>query len=72
MVYAIVVYLHSGKQRLWLGKGAPEPACWRQAGLGTPFLLEWPAGKPALQPGNTPAHTPIDVVHDARPPPSAC
>ena len=38
MVYAIIVYFHSGIQRLWFGKGAPSPACWHQAGWGAPFL----------------------------------
>ena len=54
MVYAITSYFHSGKQRLWIGKGALEPACWRQVGLGVLFLLGRPAGEPVLQRiGNT-------------------
>ncbi len=49
IVYAIIVYLHSGTQRLWLGKGASSLACWRQARLDAPFLLGWPAGERVLQ-----------------------
>lgn len=70
MVCAIIGYLHSGKQRLWRGKGASGPACWRQAGLGVPFLLGWLASEPALrQSEDINPRGPLSSAHDARPPP---
>ena len=71
MVYAIIVYLHSGKQRLWRGKGVSGPACWRQAGLSAPFLLGWLAGERVLQSEQTNARSPLGSAHKARSPPSA-
>jgi len=70
MVYAIIVYLHSGKQRLWRGKDVSEPVCWCQAGLGASFLLGWLASKRILQSEETNARCPLSSVHDARAPPS--
>ena len=66
MVCVIIVYLHSGRQWLWLEEGAPGPACWRQAGLGAPFLLGWPAGDRILQSEETNTRTPKGSAHDAR------
>lgn len=66
MVYVIIVYLHSGRQWLWLGKGAPRPACWRQAGSSAPFLLGWPAGEYVLRSEETNARIPQGSAHDAR------
>ena len=66
MVYVVVGYCYSGKPQLWLGKGASEPACWRQAGLGAPFLLGWPTGKHVLQSEETNASILISITHDAR------
>jgi parallel beta-helix repeat protein len=69
MVYAIIMYLHSGKQRLWREKGASGSACWRQAGLGALFLLGWLAGERALQPEETNIRGPLGSAHEARSPP---
>ena len=68
MVYAIVAYLHSGRQRLWLVKGASGPACWCQAGLGAPFLLGWPTGKRVLQSKETNDRIPRNIAPHACPP----
>src|SRR4029450_4582827 len=69
MVYAIIVYLHSGKQRLWREKGASGSACWRQAGLGALFLLGWLAGERRLQPEAPTIRGPRGSAHEARSPP---
>ena len=66
MVYVITGYLHSGKQRLWLGRGTSGPACWRQAGLGVPFLLGWPTGKRVLQSEETTGRVPRTIAHHTR------
>src|SRR5262245_35587887 len=63
MVYVIIVYFHSGTQRLWLGRGISGLACGRQARLGVPFLLGWPAGERVL-----PSRIARSSAHDARPP----
>ena len=69
IVYAIIEYLRSGQQRLWRGKGASGPACWRQAGLGVPFLLGWLVSEHILQSEAINARGPLDSTHDARSPP---
>ena len=69
MVYAIIGYRHSGKQRLWRGKGASGPAYWRQAGWGVPFLLGWLTSERVLQSEAINARSPLGSAHDARPPP---
>jgi hypothetical protein len=69
MVYAIIGYRHSGKQRLWRGKGASGPAGWCQAGLGVPFLLRWLASERVLQSEEINARGPLGSAHNARPPP---
>jgi hypothetical protein len=71
MVYAIIVYLHGGKQRAWRGTGASGLAWWRQAGVGAPFLLGWLAGECVLQSEETNTRSPLGGAHNARSPPSA-
>ena len=71
MVYAITSYFHSGKQRLWRGKGASGSACWCQAGLGALFLLGWLASERVLQSEETDVRGPLGSAQKARPPPSA-
>jgi hypothetical protein len=66
MVCVIIVYLHSGRQWLWLEEGAPGPACWRQAGLDVPFLLGWPVGKRILKSEETDGRIPSGIAHGAR------
>ena len=63
MVHVIIMYLHSGKQRLWREEGASGPACWRQAGLGTPFLLAWLASERVLPSEATDAPIPLGIAH---------
>src|SRR5215510_2666506 len=65
MVHMIIVYLYSGTQRLWLGKGAPSLACWRQARLAVPFLLGWPAGERVL-PSRIARSSAPDACHPTR------
>jgi hypothetical protein len=69
MVYAIIGYLHNGKQRLWRGRGISRAACWCQAGLGVPFLLGWLASERVLQSEKINTRDPLDSAHNARPPP---
>jgi hypothetical protein len=71
MVYAIIVYLHGGKQRLWRGKGVSGPPCWCQAGLDAPFLLGWLTGERVLRSEETTTRSPLGGAHAARSPPSA-
>jgi hypothetical protein len=66
MVYAIIVHLHSGKQRLWRGKSISGPAFWCQAGLDMLFLLGWLAGEYVLRSEDTNACSPLESAHDAR------
>src|SRR6266545_3101011 len=58
MVCLIIVCLHSGRQRLWLGEGARRPACWHQPGLRALFFVGMARRpvRPAMK-GNTETHT---------------
>jgi hypothetical protein len=68
MVYVMTGYFHSARQWLWREDGASRPACCRQAGLGAPFLLAWPASEYVLQSEATDTRIPVDIAHEARPP----
>ena len=68
MVSVIIVYLHSGRQRLWLEKARPDSLAGVRRGWARLFLLGWLAGKRVLQSEETNGHIPGGIAHDARHP----